>query len=29
VQIEQGLPGRYFPASAAKAILRAFEGEEH
>jgi dipicolinate synthase subunit A len=29
VQIEPGLPGRYFPASAAGAILRAFEGEEH
>lgn len=27
VQIESGLPGRYFPASAAGAILRAFEGE--
>jgi dipicolinate synthase subunit A len=28
VQIEPGLPGRYFPASAAGTILRAFEGEE-
>ncbi len=28
VQLEPGLPGRYFPASAAKAILRAFEGED-
>jgi dipicolinate synthase subunit A len=28
VQIEPGIPGRLFPASAAKAILRAFEGEE-
>jgi dipicolinate synthase subunit A len=28
VQIEPGLPGRYFPYSAAKAVLHAFEGEE-
>lgn len=28
VQMEPGIPGRFFPASAAKAILRAFEGEE-
>ncbi|MDD5016486.1 MAG: dipicolinate synthase subunit DpsA [Eubacteriales bacterium] len=28
VQIESGLPGRYFPASAANAILYAFEREE-
>lgn len=28
VQIEPGLPGRFFPASAAETILRAFEGEE-
>jgi hypothetical protein len=27
-QMEPGIPGRFFPASAAKAILRAFEGEE-
>ena len=29
VQLEAGIPGRYFPESAAKAILYAFEGEEH
>ena len=28
VQMEQGLPGRYFPVSAAKAILHAVESEE-
>lgn len=28
VQLEAGIPGRYFPASAAKAALHAFEGEE-
>lgn len=28
VQLEPGLPGRYFPVSAAKAILHVFEGEE-
>ena len=28
VQLEQGLPGRYFPVSAAKAILHAVESEE-
>ena len=28
VQMEQGLPGRYFPVSAAKAILYAVESEE-
>lgn len=28
VQLEPGIPGRYFPASAAAAILHAFEGEE-
>jgi len=28
VQMESGLPGRFFPASAANAVLRAFEGEE-
>jgi dipicolinate synthase subunit A len=28
VQLEPGLPGRYFPASAARAMLHAFEGEE-
>ena len=28
VRIEAGLPGRYFPASAAGAMLRAFEREE-
>jgi dipicolinate synthase subunit A len=28
VQLEPGLPGRYFPDSAAKAMLHAFEGEE-
>jgi len=28
VSIESGLPGRYFPSSAAGAILRAFEREE-
>lgn len=28
VQLEPGIPGRYFPASAAKAALHAFEGEE-
>lgn len=28
VQVEPGIPGRYFPASAAAAILRAFKGEE-
>jgi len=27
VQLEQGLPGRYFPVSAARAVLHAFEGE--
>ncbi len=28
VQVEQGLPGRYFPVSAARAMLRVFESEE-
>jgi dipicolinate synthase subunit A len=28
VRLEQGLPGRYFPASAASAILHALESEE-
>jgi dipicolinate synthase subunit A len=28
VRMEQGLPGRYFPVSAASAILHAFESEE-
>jgi len=28
VRLEQGLPGRYFPVSAARAILHAFESEE-
>ncbi len=28
VRIEQGLPGRYFPISAARAMLRVFESEE-
>lgn len=28
VRVEQGLPGRYFPVSAARAILRVFESED-